>query len=127
MIGENETEMVDPLRFAELRTANRSRVVRWHPPGSEPWGGADWSNAMCGEAGEAANVVKKIRRIETKVNITREGEEGLDLLVYKLGLELADMVTYADLLAEYYGIDLAEAVRDKFNIVSTREGFPERL
>jgi hypothetical protein len=26
---------------------------------------ADWSNAMCGEAGEAANVVKKIRWIET--------------------------------------------------------------
>lgn len=43
---------------------NRRRCERWHPgfphdPGG--WSGADWSNAMCGEAGEAANVVKKLR------------------------------------------------------------------
>jgi hypothetical protein len=27
--------------------------------------GDDWSNAICGEAGEVANVVKRMRRIET--------------------------------------------------------------
>lgn len=30
-------------------------------------------------------------------------------------------------LAQYYGIDLGRAVREKFNYVSEREGFPERL
>jgi hypothetical protein len=46
--------------FEALRTRNVSRLARWHDPDSEPWTGADWSNAMCGEAGEAANVVKKL-------------------------------------------------------------------
>ena len=41
--------------------------------------------------------------------------------------ELADTVAYADLLAQYYGIDLGRAVREKFNHVTERAGFPERL
>ena len=44
-----------------------------------------------------------------------------------LGTRLADVVTYADLLATYYGIDLGSAVVAKFNAVSELQGFPERL
>jgi NTP pyrophosphatase (non-canonical NTP hydrolase) len=44
-----------------------------------------------------------------------------------LAEEIADTVTYADLLAAHYGIDLAAAVADKFNRVSRRQGFPDRL
>lgn len=68
------------------------------------WTLADWSNAMCGEAGEAANIVKKIRR----------GDLDPELL-HKLGDELADLSAYVDLLAHHAGIDLEEAIQRKFN------------
>jgi NTP pyrophosphatase (non-canonical NTP hydrolase) len=117
---------VSELRFDELRRENVDRCHRWHgdfPDGD--WTGADWSNAMCGEAGEAANVVKKLRRHETG----HPGAEDMGPLglVQALANELADVVIYADLLAAKYGIDLGQAVVDKFNFVSRREGFPERI
>lgn len=55
----------EPLTFAELDAVNAARCKRWHNADTERWTEADWSNAMCGEAGEAANVVKKLRRHET--------------------------------------------------------------
>lgn len=120
------------LSLGVLRIINSLRCRRWHGPDTEPWSLADWSNAMCGEAGEAANVVKKIRRVETntdrevylsseQANIKREA------LVGMLADELADLVIYADLVASNAGIDLSEAIVRKFNAVSEREGFPERL
>lgn len=39
----------------------------------------------------------------------------------------ADMLNLADLLAAKYGIDLAAAIVHKFNVVSERQDFPERL
>lgn len=113
------------LNFDRLRDANVRRLSRWHDPASEPWTGADWSNAMCGEAGEAANVVKKLRRHETRTS--PQGDPPALTLRAMLADELADVVTYADLLAHFYGIDLGDAVADKFNRVSARQDFPERL
>lgn len=114
-----------PLTFAELRQANATRVLRWHPPESVPWSGADWSNAMCGEAGEAANVVKKLRRAET--GTMAQGDPTPDELRAMLADEIGDVVCYLDLLALHYGIDMDEAVASKFNRVSARMGFPERI
>lgn len=129
------------LQFSSLSLVNRIRARRWHKkfgPGQGDWSGADWSNAMVGEVGEAAeafinlvkgsgraaNVVKKLRRAET-------GHPGIldaDLeLTRLLGEELADVIIYADLLATYYGLDLGAEVVSKFNAVSEREGFSERL
>ncbi len=115
------------LTFAQLRAANVQRCERWHPgfPDDGRWNGADWSNAAAGEMGEACNVVKKLRRQET-------GARGAvdptwDELRAKLADEIADTVTYLDLLAAFYGIDMAAAVVDKFDRVSIREGLPERL
>lgn len=113
------------LTFAALREANASRVVRWHHADTEPWTGADWSNAMCGEAGETANVVKKLRRHETGTSPQGDPEEAA--LRKALADEIADTVCYLDLLALHYGIDVAEAVVSKFNRVSERQDFPERL
>lgn len=113
--------------FHELRLQNLARCERWHKGGilDPSWTGADWSNAMCGEAGEAANVVKKLRRIDTgAANI---GDPPKIELVNMLANELGDVIAYADLLAAKYGIDLGLAVAWKFNIVSERHGFPERL
>ena len=113
------------LSFAELAAANASRVVRWHPPGSEPWTISDWTNAMCGEAGEAANVAKKIRRWDTGAINT--GDPKISDLAQNLAYELADVVIYADLVAQHLGLDLAHAVVTKFNATSQRHGFPERI
>lgn len=80
------------------------------------WTLADWSNAMCGEAGEAANIVKKIRR----------GDRDPDL-VRKLGDELADLSAYIDLLAHHAGIDLDQAIEDKYNRLAFALGAPTTL
>jgi NTP pyrophosphatase (non-canonical NTP hydrolase) len=117
------------LTFARLSEQNLSRVHRWHKnfhSAHSKWTGADWSNATCGEAGEMANVVKKIRRQETGSD---RGPDDPDMprLREMLADEIADVVTYADLLAQYYEIDLAAAVAAKFNRISERQGFPERL
>lgn len=129
------------LDLAVLAEINAQRCKRWHPETSEPWSLADWSNAMCGEAGEAANMVKKLRRIETGTqtlpSMVHNGHEvPLDsearILAKGVGLELADVVIYADLVAQeltrkYGGYSLSELIVTKFNAVSHREGFPERL
>lgn len=121
------------LDLAELREVNTRRCARWHGPDTEPWSLADWSNAMCGEAGEAANVVKKIRRIQTGTISApgteghRRAEEARDHLTDALADELADTVIYADLVAAKAGIDLSAAIVRKFNAVSVREGYPEHL
>lgn len=103
------------LSFKDLRAISVERCEKsFFPLHSKdgPW----WGNAMAGECGEACNVVKKI---------DRDGwSEELQL---KLAKELADVVTYADLLAARYGIDLGHAVATKFNEVSERVGSELRL
>lgn len=123
------------LDLAALRAVNGERVLLWHNDrfgldswigDGLDWTGADWSNAMCGEAGEAANVVKKIRRRET-ATVGSLDPALFETLQQQLADELADTLIYADLLAAHYGIDLAAAVMRKFNAVSDREGFPQKL
>ena len=114
------------LSFRQLADVNRQRVERWHPGfPHDDWTGADWATAMAGEAGEACNVVKKLRRAAAQ--IPGANDPDVDVLTGQLGAELADTVIYLDLLAQHYGIDLGPVVIAKFNAVSVREGFPERL
>lgn len=113
------------LTFQALREVNVTRCKKWHPPESTPWTAADWSNALFGEAGELANIIKKIRRHETgAVNAGDPTLTGLKLMAKK---EIADVAIYLDLLADYLGVDLGEAIREKFNETSQKFGFPERL
>lgn len=116
------------LTFKAVSDVNRSRCQRWHPgfPGDDGWTGADWSNAMQGEAGEAGNIVKKLRRLETGMLSTRADGERSELL-RKLADEIGDVYAYLDLLAQFYGLNIADCIRDKFNAVSVREGMPERI
>lgn len=118
------------LTFEGLSRVNRQRCNRWHPGFPEhnkaDWSGADWSNALCGEAGELANVVKKIRRLECEYD-QGPSDPPLEDLRVMLADEMADVVCYLDLLATFYDVDLAAAVARKFNAVSERQGFPERL
>lgn len=113
------------LSFEELRRANVARCEQlFHPIDS--WTATDWACALAGEAGEACDAVKKLRRLDDGLN--HEGdpatpEECIELIAQ----ELADTVLYADLLAARLGINLGEAIRDKFNILSERMGSDIKL
>ena len=185
--ADGEVEPV--LAFAELRQANVERCKLWHPgfPNDGLWDARHWLNAVLGEVGEVANVVKKLHRHEigTPGALDAPYEDLLD----HLADELVDVICYGDLycafkgwewrprrrivafapaerddatdiclemgasigsailarddvqarrhveavvaacqqLAGFYAIDLAGAVVRKFNRVSERQGFPQRL
>ena len=114
------------VTFTMLRSANERRLPQFknrlgEPAHSEPdgsdWSDAEWLQAVMGELGEYANVRKKLRRGD----FTRD--EALPIMRD----ELADVVCYLDILAFRLGIDLGEAVRDKFNRVSERVGSDVKL
>jgi NTP pyrophosphatase (non-canonical NTP hydrolase) len=100
------------LTFKKLKSANRRRNREAFDGGG--WTASDWGNALAGEVGEACNFIKKMRR-------------GDQIAMKDIGKELADVVTYADLLAQHLGLDLEECVRQKFNEVSARHGSEIRL
>ncbi len=109
------------LDFDTLRKRNVKRCnTAYGPHTLLSWNPLEWAGAMCGEAGEAANIAKKMRRQLGDDPATEE-------LTIALGEELADVVIYADLIAARIGIDLGEAVRRKFNIVSERVASEIRL
>ena len=81
---------------------------------------------MCGEAGEAANVAKKIKREFTgmKNGLSAGSIQELDK---KLAQECADVFIYLVLLAASRNIDLGQAVIDTFNKKSEEYNFPQRI
>ena len=103
---------------------NLQRCLRWHPSGLNSWSYSDWFTAMAGEVGELGNVIKKLNR-------ARDGLPGNSLAPDELRemakKEIADVYIYLDLLAQAMNVDLSSAVREKFNEVSDRNGFPEKL
>lgn len=114
------TPTYNMLTFEQLREVNVARcnsgafnhtLYEWSP--------TDWSNAVAGEAGEACNVTKKMLRgdygPDPVNNVMRVADSDL-------AKELADIIIYADLTAARCGIDLGQAVRDKFNEVSDKRG-----
>lgn len=116
---------IDLARVAEL---NAERCKLWHTADTEPWSGADWSNAFQGEAGEFGNVVKKLRRIETRTTgHNPEGDGTRDALLAKLDEEAADTLLYLLLTMDHYGRDIVAALLGKFNSVSEELGYPQRL
>lgn len=109
------------LRFSDLRLCN---VVRCEAADGfkfpiHEWNILEWAGAMAGEAGEAANVAKKLRRGDYGPSPkTVKYEEGRAALAKELG----DTVIYADLAAAREGINLADAVREAFNSKSNEIG-----
>jgi len=124
------------LTFALLQAINVLRCEQvFHPLRS--WSPLEWAGAMCGEAGEAANKAKKLRRHYPQTNLLhpyaflpvpnsefrgsagqgctlREAQE----LAREVAEEVADTVIYGALLCSALGLDLGKAVREKFNKVS---------
>ena len=118
------------LTFQQLRDANLARLpefkdrhgrkchyeVHGQPVGFD-WELSQWCNALCGELGEAANLIKKVER----------GDFVLDEVRDELADELCDIATYLDILAHRAGVNLSEAIRSKWNRVSERVGSSVRI
>lgn len=109
------------LTFEALREANRRRlplfrnchglVAHSEADGSD-WSPAQWLQAVVGELGEYANKRKKFERGDlTSTEFHACAQE-----------ELADVVIYLDILAKQLGVDLGEAVVEKFNRKSREIG-----
>lgn len=117
------------LSFEQLREKNVGRCAESYHP-LTAWSLTDWACAMGGEAGEAMNVCKKIRRITgptRDINSETSADVELAALEKQLADELADVVIYADLLAARMGIDLDRAIISKFNATSAKVGSAYRL
>jgi NTP pyrophosphatase (non-canonical NTP hydrolase) len=110
------------LTFDAFRAANVARCLKWHPAGIESWSPSDWLTAVTGELGELASLLKMRNR-------ERDGLPGnkFSPTDKQVADELADVCTYLDLLAETLGVNLGRAVVEKFNEVSARVGFPDRI
>lgn len=111
------------ISFGALRFANIARLPRFKNAKGEAahedalgrdWTPADWMTALVGEVGEAANLMKKIRRGDVSLEDPNVKQALAD--------EFADIATYLDILAMQMHIDLGEATRDKFNRISDRVG-----
>ncbi len=115
------------LSFNDLRMANVIRLPQFKNAKGEPahskadgsdWTPADWITAITGELGEAANIVKKLKRGD----FSAEGSDEYKVAIIKLAKEIADVQIYLDLLAYQYRLDLGKCVKIKFNEVSIRVG-----
>lgn len=96
-----------------IRRANAARQREWD--GNADFSLLFFSNALAGEAGEVANVVKKMER-------HRMGLRGSIADPNALGFELADVLTYTDLTALRADLDLGYVFVRKFNEVSAKYG-----
>lgn len=114
------------LNLQVLRAANKARLPQFknakgQPAHSQPdgsdWSLAEWCNAVCGELGELANLIKKVQR----------GDITLEDARASIGKECADVLTYLDILAFRAGVDLGAVTVQKFNEVSRRVGSTVRI
>lgn len=110
------------LSFAAFRRANVTRCLKWHPAGIESWSPSDWLTAVTGELGELASLLKMRNRERDGLPGNKFSPTGK-----QIADELADVLTYLDLLAAALGVDLGAATVEKFNEISERVGFSDRL
>lgn len=114
-------------RFSEI---NMQRANRWHHGDIREWSASDWAVATGGEMGELLNAIKKLRRLEIKV----QGHDGdtpqprdIQTAIAAVKKEIGDVYTYLDILTQFFGLRMWDCVRDTFNAISVREGMPERM
>jgi len=118
--------MTNGLTFNTLREASIKRMPEFKNKKGEPahakpdgsdWSLGEWVCAITGELGEAANIIKKVKR----------GDISLEEARPEIAKELADVQIYLDILAKQCGVDLGKATIEKFNEVSERVGTNIRI
>lgn len=112
------------MQMKEFSEINLARCNTWH--NINDWSPSDWLTAVVGELGEAANLIKKLNRLEQNIQQNANSDDRAALLI-KIGHEIADTYTYLDLLAQRLGISLESVTIEKFNFISEREGLPHRI
>jgi len=115
------------MDFERIAKVSRQRCERWHPNGLDDWSLEEWGNAFFGEAGELANVLKKIHRVQTHVHAIRDA--GIEELRVQAGEELGDTYLYMDLACQAAGVEIKEIVveHDAFYRESTSAQIGNRL
>lgn len=78
------------------------------------------SSALIAAGGRASNIIKKLERERMGIRGSRSSKENL-------AKELADVIICIDLIASNLKIDLAKAVREKFNESSEKMGLKTLL
>jgi NTP pyrophosphatase (non-canonical NTP hydrolase) len=112
------------LTFKELHEQNAARCQEiWHE--LDAWSLCDWATALAGEVGEACNVIKKLRRSELPG--PQQINPDVAILREQLKDEVADILSYLDLLSTAAGFRLEDALIRKWNVVSERVGSSRRL
>lgn len=121
---ENSLPSPKELTFDEFSVINLRRCES--PKGFNhelhSWTLADWFTAALGELGEAANVAKKLKRIQDGIQGNKETETERALLE-KLRQELADTFSYLDLLVQSTGFCLGDFLMDVFDAKSKEIGY----
>lgn len=121
------------ITIENLLETNILRARRWHKAGINDWSALEWAGAMAGEAGEACNAAKKLKRIEDEIKNINEGDRSLTNTIIakeQIAREVADTIIYGVLLAArvgFNGIGFEKLLEEVFNKKSIEYGFPERL
>ncbi len=123
-VKDSRVEIAKHQSIPHISVLSFARALRWHPRDLESWSLSDWGVALAGEVGELCNVIKKLNRVRDLMQ-QRETNEGM--LQHNIKMEIGDVYVYLDLVARRAGLNLEDCVRDTFNRISEREGFPERL
>jgi NTP pyrophosphatase (non-canonical NTP hydrolase) len=118
------------LVVSDMFRVNVERARRWHNAGTVEWTPLEWAGAMCGEAGEAANAAKKLKRLQGSIatkNAPGRHFDNYDEACDAVAREVADTIIYGLLLLDAVNcIDPEKVLRDVFNAKSIEYNFPER-
>lgn len=120
------------MQLHEILRINLERCEKWHKGGIEEWDINHWMVATLGELGEAANIVKKRNRVLMGAkNINDPGRQVTEVADAdkKILEEIADTFFYLCLAGLRISSveDFEKAIVNKFNSVSEKYGFSERL
>lgn len=113
------------MDLAEFSRRNRDRCTSptAFNHALDSWSFAEWTNAMAGELGEAANLTKKLIRHRDNIAGNHKAEDkDVESLKRRAAREIADVVIYADLACQALGFDLATEIRAAFNEKSAQLG-----
>lgn len=117
------------LDLRDFQSLNATRGARWHNNNLQEWSPLEWAGAMCGEAGEAANFAKKLRRLDTAIANKEHGVDQADAIFLRKAIadEVADAIIYGLLLLSVLDMDASTVIANKFNQKSIEYGFAERV
>lgn len=108
------------LSIKKITAKSISRANRWHVNGIDSWSELEWAGAMAGEAGEACNAAKKVKRITDEIanragSVAKVELQDLNAYSQQTCKESADAILYAILLIVRCGGDPEKVLAEVFN------------